>query len=274
MDYNEIKRRLSNYFAPLQASVRSANKRAEALIRANLRSAAQPPNVHNKRASTRIIGAGGVNSYANRYKDPDSVIKIGGVEMSRTKGTTEHDLSFGRNTPDYEDSLSPRKNISPANAKIRQANIKFQNGILLSEVKEGDRVTATPIASESGRNPRAAIYSRMTNGALKSGVTEDGLTAVESRRLPNNQWRNILGEKKTFDPKELTKDLAKLAARRLVVQHPAAQVYLQADNAVKVATGEGITERIGRGHRTTTEDSIKKRLKGGERFFLPQALPY
>jgi hypothetical protein len=274
---NKIRQRLTNYVAPIQVSVREANRRAQALLRANLRSAAKPPKVHNDKASYRSVSAGGVTSHSNRYKEPDSVIKIGGREVSRTVSGTEHDLAFSRNTPVYDDAFEPRKNISPKNAELRRANIKYQNGVLLGEVKPGDRVTAHPITSDSGRSVRARIYSRMTNGALKSGLDGEGFTVVDSTRLPDNKWRNILGEKKDFNPNDLKQDLTKLAAGQIIRRlagHPAAQAALVVNDAVKVATGKSVTERVGEGNRQTTTESIKRRLKNGERFILPQALPY
>jgi hypothetical protein len=278
MDLNKIKRRLSNYIAPLQISVKETNKRALALLRANLRSAAKPPKVHSSGNSTyRSVSAGGLTSHSNRYKEPDSVIKVNGKEVSRTVGNTEHDLSFNRNTSNYGDSFNaPSRRLTKAQRDLRQANIKYQNGVLLEDVKAGDRVTASPIESKSGRNPRARIYDRMTNGALKAGVDEDGLTSVNSRRLSNTQWKNILGEKKTFNPQDLKQDLTKLAAGQVVrrLAHPAVQGALVANDLVKAATGKSVTERVGEGYKNTTTESIKKRLKNGERYFLPQALPY
>jgi hypothetical protein len=115
----------------------------------------------------------------------------------------------------------------------------------------------------------------MTNGALKA-LDDGGFDVIRTRRLSNTQWRNMLDEKKTFDPKELTKDLTKLAAGQITrrLSHPAIQAAVLADDAVRGLTGKSVSERVGEGYRQTVSDSIKKRLKNGERFILPQSLPY
>ena len=84
------------------------------------------------------------------------------------KGNRVHNVEFSRDTANPRDSYEPRKNISKESAKLRQANIKYQMGTLMDEVKPFETIEAQPISSESGRNPRARIYDRMTKGALKS----------------------------------------------------------------------------------------------------------
>lgn len=275
-----------NFTAELQR-----NLRAEAALRGNQRQENKPAVVTNPRypnVSQRTIKSGGIESSALRTATPGNEIKIGGKVVHTGQRDVAHDISFHRDTVEPGDGLNPRRNISPANARVRQANIKYQLGQLLSEVQPGDRVTADPITSDNGRNPRATLYDRATKGALKARIEDYGdpgnpyiSAEVDSSRGSNNRWTNIHGERKTFDPetlknalKELAKGQIKGKAIRAVTSHPAAQAAVLLDEIIGGITGERASERIGRGHKETVSKSIKERLKKGERFFNPQQLPF
>jgi hypothetical protein len=198
--------------------------------------------------------------------------------------TTTHELSFRRDTFDRRESLDPpTRKITPQQRQLREANVKYQNGLLLEEVKPADNVTAEPIASDNGRNSRARIYDRMSKGALKAHIIDYGTkdqpyqaATINSHRGSNNRWTNILDQKVTWDPKELKGDLTKLAAGTIVRRlagHPLAQAALVANDAVKVATGKSATEHVGEGYRNTTAAAIQERLKKGQRFTTPYSLP-
>jgi len=271
-----LKKQLKNSVAPLQPLQTNVikhvrNIKAEAILRRLKKEEAlpQPPRPKGNNGVTRSVNAAGVGSYSNRTVhdlDPERL---------------NHSLSFARNnTVDEYDSLEPRKNISPDKAKLRQANIKYQNGILLNEVQPGDKVTATPITSENGRNPRAAMYDRMTKGALKSKVENLGTkdnpyfaAEIKSSRGGNNRWTNALGERKTFDPNSLKKPLEDLAkgsiVKRLVGANPYIQGAMLVNDVVGQATGTKPSDKVQQEFLKATANSIEERMKRGQRFSTP-----
>ena len=91
------------------------------------------------------------------------------IQNAPVEGTRRHDLMIMTNS---DDPFKPRVNTSKGAATLRRANIKYQQGQLLQEVKSMDVVTAEPLGSEEGTkfNARAKIYEKMTKGASKSRI--------------------------------------------------------------------------------------------------------
>ena len=256
----------------IQGPSKVRNKRAEALLRTLKRS----PNVEQPHkalrspvAKQRVLRAGGIESTASRMK-------------GRSKFNTDiHDLEFHRVTADPGDSYEPRKNISKSNAKLRQDNIKYQMGQLMDEVKYKDTIEAQPIESESGRNPRARMYDRLTKGALKSQkrqLTKNySMDEINAVRGEGNDWINPANKGKVvkFDPKELKKPLIEAAKGKIIsrLAGPQVQAAMMADELAGAALGERPSVTVGKGFKKYKKKEIEERLKRGERV-IPMGLAF
>ena len=119
------------------------------------------PPLFNKGTATRekVMKAAGIESSAMRKP----------IQNAPVEGARRHDLMIMTNS---DDPFKPRVNTSKGAATLRRANIKYQQGQLLQEVKSMDVVTAEPLGSEEGNkfNARAKIYEKMTKGASKSRI--------------------------------------------------------------------------------------------------------
>lgn len=265
-------------FAPIQSpELGPRNKRAEAVLRRLKRqekNKEQPHSKYKNVATERTLKAGGLQSSATRLK---------GKGVPSVKGSDLHNLEFSRDTFEPGDSYEPRKNLSPKNAKLRQDNIKYQMGQLMDEVKTGDIIEAQPIESESGRNPRARMYDRMTKGALKSSdrqLTKNySMKEVKAARGQGNDWINPANKGKVvkFDPKSLKKPLQDATVRAITKRfaHPVIQGAMMLDDASAAVTDgkkvSGIAKELFDKH---AKPAILKRLKKGMRVTPVSPLPY
>ena len=187
----------------------------------------------------RILRAAGIDSSAMRYPLTNPVTG---------QPSTAHDLSFMTNS---DDIFEPRRNISSDSARLRRANIKAQQGILLDEAKVGDVITASPI-EEPGQanNRRSLIYDRATKGALKSAQDPvSGETKIRALKSGDSEFINTLKQRVKFNPKSLFSDLSKLAVKKITARlgGPKVQAAMGVDEVVGGVTGERLSERIGRG---------------------------
>ena len=263
----DIERRIH---APIQRSVKGTvkrrNKRAEAILRRLQKEEKKPTVKEGKYIRRSTIKAGGISSSDSVFKDE--------------WGRKTHDLEFGReNTPD-RDPYKRRKNLSKDNAKVRQANIKYQMGSQIDAIPEGDVIEAQPVNENPDKpNARARIYDRETKGALKgkkAWITKDIATEeINTRKLSKDTYRNAKGETVKFDPKSLKeplKNLAKGTAVSAIVKRlagPWGQAAMFADDTIEGITGKRPSKEITKGHKKAMEKMIKERLEKGERFIDP-----
>lgn len=286
---------LNAYLAPLrhQSVALVRNLKAEALLRAN-QTRASLSKFPETGGHQFQMNAGGMQSVMTNHerKDFDSRGRLRTV--MNTDGTEQRSntVAFQRQTYDSLDKQGnpmhmsgldqTERHIPKDKQQLRQANIKYQLGSLLGEVKPGEYVEASPIPGENNRNPRARMYDRATNGALASQHFHDDLgnleaSEVRTRFNGNNQWKNILGQTKKFDPQDLRRPLEELAkgtvVRRLA-SHPVAQAALLANDVIGGITGEKPTDAVGRLSKAQMAKSLQERLKRGERFILPNQLPF
>lgn len=254
------------------------NRRAQAILRKLQRQkggkVAQHPTY--KSASSRTLNAGGIKSADNFVKNKQT-------------GTVQHDLEFSRSQavgnpdsgtyPEYE----PRKNISKENARLRQANIKYQQGELMDRVPVGDDVIAQPVESASGRNPRARLYDRATKGALKPTTTYYGdnnqyqLQEIKATKGPGNKWNNPANAGPVeFDPKSLKQDLKGMAARKAAafLGGPVVSGIMTADSAIHAATGKRPSEHVASGTLDTFRQAVRSYQSKGSNFNVGSIMPY
>lgn len=254
------------------------NRRAQAILRKLQRQKGGKVTPHPtyKTASSRTMNAGGIKSADNFVKN-------------KKTGVVSHDLEFSRSQAvDKPDSgtyaeYEPRRNISKENAKLRRANIAYQQGELMDRVPVGDDVIAQPVESPSGRNPRARLYDRMTKGALKPTTTFYGdneqyqLQEIKATKQGGNMWDNKANTKPVkFDPKSLQKDLKMMAAREAVkaISGPVVQGLMTADSAVAGITGQRPSEHVKKGFLDQMRDAVRQYQAKGRNFNPGRIMPY
>ena len=253
--------------APIERSVKGTvyrrNKRAEAILRRLKKEEKNPTVKQGRYIKKTTTKAGGISSTDASFRTQ--------------KGDTAHDLEFGRENTPKGDPYKRRTNVSPENAKVRQANIKYQLGNHIDNVPEGDRIQAQPVNEDPAKpNARARIYDRATKGALASKKDRFGgnlsFEEVDTRKGKDNTYWNAKGKKVKFDPKSLKeplKNLAKGTAVSAIVKRlagPWAQAAMFVDDSVKGITGKRPSKEIAKGHKKTMEKYIKERLKKNKAF--------
>jgi len=243
------------------------DKRAVAILRRLEREAKKPEtrmpyDLDSSPRRLKVISAAGIESSATREPIPN------------TDGSRRHDVDFSRSQAD--DIFEPRKNVSPKNAALRRANIKYQQGVLLDQMKTNDLVTATPLEGSGKHNARARIYSRMTNGALTAQPRSNGDLHIASIRSgPDTFFNKAKGQVK-FDPKALMKDLTSRAAAKAIIKRlagPKAQALMLLDEGVEAATGTRLSKQVIDGFKRSKTREIEERLKRGQRL-IPIGLQF
>ena len=266
--------------APVKSTkMGGGNRRAQAILRKLQRQGSGKVEQHPtyKNASSRTISAGGIKSADNSVKNKQSGVVSHDLEFSRSQAVGNPE---GGTYPEYE----PRKNISKENARLRQANIKYQQGELMNQVPVGDDVVAQPVESPSGRNPRARLYDRMTKGALKPTTTYYGdnsqysLQEIKATKQAGNMWDNKANPKPVnFDPKSLQADLKGMAARKAVafLGGPIVSGIQTADSAIHAATGQRPSEHVAKGFFDSMRKAVQAyQSKGHKTFNVGGIMPY
>lgn len=245
------------------------NKKAEALLRKNIqeRLKEEIPSKYT-RGTNKTISSGGLSTTAE-------ITKHGG----KGKTTRDHMIDFGRNNVDpYERYDQPVRNMTPERKALRSANIKYQAGQILERVQPGDTASALPLESDSGRNPRAKVYDRMTKGALKGMEDDFGEIHIQSKKGKGNKWTNMVGEEKSFDPKKLKEPLTNLAKRQIVrrlAPHPVLQGAMFIDDASASVTGGKKLSGVGKEwFDKNIAPTLREQLKKGHRITPVSPLPY
>ena len=264
-DFSNGNASMSFPFTPVSTyDLKSRDKKAEAILRRLTKQTknmveGEHPYLKSKNVRMRSMKAGGIQSSSTRMI---------GSKGTSLEGRKIHDLEFHRDTLRKDDSYEPRKNISPKNAKLRQANVKFQTGQLLNEVRSGEVVEAQPVESQSGKNPRARIYDRMTKGALKSQrIKSDGFSydQIMAGRGDGDDWINSANKGKVvkFNPNDLKKPLMDMAAKSIAkrLAGPQVQAAMFVDDTVAGMTGHRPSEKIKEGFEDTIRKNIEKRMK-------------
>jgi hypothetical protein len=259
---DKVEDMLFNYLAPLgrETVKRVRNLRAEAALRGNERSKANPKNTHvdNSGTVTRRMSSGGLTTEGYNYP-------AGDAEFPNAR---DHGVNFHRETKDIYTQYSARTDSRPEVNKVRQANIKYQLGDFIGDMNDRDILEVSPYDNDGKGKARAALYGRQTNGALKPN--ENGNLSMS--RGSNGTFVDPDGYNVKFDPNDLKKPLKDLAAgaiTRRLLAHPAAQAALTADEVIGGMTGKRPSAAIGEAHRQMNTRSIEERLKKGERFINP-----
>lgn len=153
--------------------------------------------------------------------------------------------------------------------RLRRAAIEHGLGRQMSDVRPGHDVTASTVRSPRGRDPRARIYSRMTNGALSfEGGKEKSTRATKETKTT---WSNDLGDIVKFNPNDLRNRLKAMAQSNVVraglriIGGPQMNGALMADDAITAATGKRPSKEISKAHTKQQSETIKEDLKNKRR---------
>jgi hypothetical protein len=247
---------------------RVRNLRAEAALRGNERSKADPKNIQVDKYGTitRRMSAGGLTtqgySYPETFPDGSGDYNI-------------HGINFNRETKDFT-LYDARTDSRPEVNKVRQANIKYQLGDFLDAMQPDDVLESNVYNDDGKGRGRAGLYSRQTNGAVAPQLNTDGSwdeSSITTQRADKTTWRSGNSNKTVkFNPNDLKKPLKNLAAGAIVkrlVQHPVAQAAVTVDEVIGGMTGKRPSATTIEAHRQMNTRSIEERLKKGERFINP-----
>ena len=127
--------------------------------------------------------------------------------ITKDKGDNTRELIFTSPARRGGGQTFDRSLAKPA-TNLGKAGLKDSLGREFRDVPVGGRVKADSWSSDGGRGGRNAAYARATKKALHN---PDG-GELSATREGSNRWRNdITGEYVKFDPKDLSKDLQRLA---------------------------------------------------------------
>ena len=241
---------INGYLQPLGSSQprHQRNKRAEAALRANERSKANPKNtsVDKYGTITRRMSAGGMTpqgySYPEKFPDTDLDYNI-------------HGLNFNRETKSLATMYDARTDSRPEANKVRRANVGYQLGDFLDAMQPDDVLETSVYSGDGKGRGRAGLYSKQTNGAVAPQLDLDGTwdeSSLMTQRADKTTWRSGNSDDTVqFNPKDLQKPLQNLAAGSIVrrlVTHPAAQAALTADEVIGGITGTRPSKAIADAH--------------------------
>lgn len=203
-----------------------------------------------------------------------TTIKNPGVGISASKATrqsryhngTESTLEFNRYKPgqggfSYRSKAELNNGVTPGirtadsmhKERLRSAAVKHAMGRQLTDVRPGNTVQASTVASRAGRNPRGRAYEQQTNGALNYNRGKESFASTT--KLSKNTWQpSNTNSPVKFNPNNLKNALKAMAQGTIVratsklIGGPFAQAAVTADDAIAAASGKRPSKEIKTGH--------------------------
>lgn len=218
---------------------------------------------HHQVTNQQAIERKNRNPRGTKFETYRRAGKAGGVHASDyvkfdpkegIKGVRTHDLAWDRGVnrrPGGTEFQAPTRGGVGRQVSTQQMGAMV--GQSLDQIPIGDRITGEFYTGDGQQGRRGSYFGRETNGLLKPN--DKG--AFGAKRVGPTTWLRDDGVKIHFDPKQPTKDLARMGVSRVArtIGGPMMQGIMTLNDAVHAMTGKGLLD-----HRRDGQDKVAKHM--------------